>query len=154
MLSAIWNWNSIYADVLPNWILRLLVLLANPDLQIKFHKFISSKNGKATADFWVDFPEEAYQDDKIWRAFVPKPLGILGYTIGKKRRNLATSTDGSAMDSWFRSLGLGTWAWGPASGCECIRVLNFFFVLTPDAHAMRQMIKWHVLCSVIVWFDS
>jgi len=52
-----------------------------PDLKFKFHKFTSSRNQKPTTDCWVDFPEEAYQHNGIWRLFAPKPFEILGFSL-------------------------------------------------------------------------
>ncbi|KJA20538.1 hypothetical protein HYPSUDRAFT_785840 [Hypholoma sublateritium FD-334 SS-4] len=58
----------------------------DPDVEFKFYTFTSSKNGKPTTDCWVAFPEEAYHHDTIWRACVPKPFEILGFTLEQQSR--------------------------------------------------------------------
>lgn len=55
-------------------------------MEFKFYTFTSSKNGKPTTDCWVEFPDEAYHNDTIWRACVPRPFEILGFTLEKRSK--------------------------------------------------------------------
>ncbi|KAF8196176.1 hypothetical protein BJ912DRAFT_956657 [Pholiota molesta] len=56
-------------------------------LKFNFCYFLSdpSQLDKGPTALWADFPENAEVDDEIWRAFVPEPYKVLGFSVSERK---------------------------------------------------------------------
>jgi hypothetical protein len=73
---------------------RVILLNHNADavdplahLKFNFCYFLSdpSQLDKGPTALWADFPENAEVDDEIWRAFVPEPYKVLGFSVSERK---------------------------------------------------------------------
>jgi hypothetical protein len=48
---------------------------------VKFFYFTSDQSNGPNTEAWAEFPESAYEDEEVWRAVVPKPHQLLGFTM-------------------------------------------------------------------------
>ncbi|KAF8164065.1 hypothetical protein BJ912DRAFT_1005014 [Pholiota molesta] len=59
-----------------------------PDMReriiVKFFYFTSDQSKGPNTEAWAEFPESAYADEEVWRAVVPKPHQLLGFTMINK----------------------------------------------------------------------
>ncbi|KAF8164069.1 hypothetical protein BJ912DRAFT_1005043 [Pholiota molesta] len=52
-------------------------------LRFRFHYFISDQSQGPNTRLWVDFPPDAMSDEEVWRAVVPRPHQMLGFTVSE-----------------------------------------------------------------------